>query len=103
MLRFGQARPLEVHIRVTVKGRTFECEFDVLVIDTHMAQDGRDKNKLPTASGCVFSIECKYYVSPLPKDEAVNYLGVRDQFPKMASLFITNSFSAKGQPVPQRP
>ncbi len=96
VLRFGAARPIEVHLRVKVRHKNFDSESDVLLIDTRAARDSRDKQELPRPSGCVLSIECKYYLLGVSRDEALKYIGVRHNFPpSMASLFVTNSFSPK--------
>ncbi|MEU4161726.1 hypothetical protein [Actinoplanes sp. NPDC026670] len=95
LLQFGNARPIEMHVRVKVQGKSFASESDILLLDTKTARESRDKRKLPAAVGCLLSIECKYYLVPLPRDEAIHYLGVRSNLSaKMQSLFVTNSFSA---------
>jgi hypothetical protein len=66
----------------------------VLLIDTKAARDSRDKQQLPRPSGCVLTIEGKYYLLGVPRDEALKYVGMRNSFPpSMASLFVTNTFS----------
>ena len=97
VLYLGQARPVEVHLRVKVLGKAFESESDVLLIDRQAATDSRNKGELPKPAGCLLTIEGKFYTVPLPRDEAVQYLGVRSQFPpSMASLFAANNcFAAK--------
>ncbi|MDI6104825.1 hypothetical protein QLQ12_40180 [Actinoplanes sp. NEAU-A12] len=94
VLYLGQARPVEVHLRVKVQGRVLACESDVLLIDMQAASDSRDKKKLPKPSGCVLTVEGKHYLGPLPRDEVMQYRGVRSEFPStMTSLFVANSFS----------
>ncbi|MGW9192512.1 hypothetical protein [Micromonospora chersina] len=94
VLRFGAARPIEVHLRVKVQWKNFDAESDVLLIDTKAARSSRDKQQLPKPSGCVLTVEGKYYPLGVPRDEALKYVGVRNSFPpSMASLFVTNAFS----------
>ncbi|GIF48191.1 hypothetical protein DFJ67_3522 [Asanoa ferruginea] len=94
VLYFGAARPIEVHLRVKVQWKNFDGESDVLLIDTNAARHSRDKRQLPKPSGCVLTIEGKYYPLGVPRDEALKYVGMRRSFPpSMASLFVTNSFS----------
>ncbi|MEU5903772.1 hypothetical protein ABZ780_05290 [Micromonospora sp. NPDC047467] len=96
VLYFGDARPIEVHlrVRVQVQAKKFDAESDILLVDTKAARVCRDKTQLPKASGCVLTIEGKYYPLGVPRDEALKYVGVRAYFPRtMASLFVTNSFS----------
>jgi hypothetical protein len=94
VLYFEAARPIEVHLRVKVQWRNFDGESDVLLIDTKAARDSRDKRQLPKPSGCVLTIEGKYYPLGVPRDEALKYVGMRRSFPpSMASLFVTNTFS----------
>ena len=96
LLRIGTARPVEVHLRVKVQGKTIASESDVLLLDTKNARDCRAKQQLPKAAGCVLSIEGKYYLTALPADEAFHYLGVRSSFPpSLTSLFASNSFSPR--------
>jgi hypothetical protein len=81
---------------VKVRSRTFESESDVLIIDTNAARESRRKQRLPSPANCILTVEGKYYLIPLPREEALQYLGVRSNFPStMASLFVTNSFSPK--------
>ncbi|MFI5914596.1 hypothetical protein [Dactylosporangium sp. NPDC051541] len=71
-----------------------------MIVDTKVARDCRDKGQLPKANGCVLTVECKYYLAALPRDEALNYLGVRSGFPAtMASLFVCNLFSPRANQV----
>ncbi|WP_155374782.1 hypothetical protein [Catellatospora vulcania] len=94
VLYFGAARPVEVHLRVKVQWKNFDGESDVLIIDTKAARDSRDKQQLPKPTGCVLTIEGKYYPLGVPRDEALKYVGMRRSFPSsMASLFVTNAFS----------
>ncbi len=94
VLNFGEARPIEVHLRVKVQSKNFDAESDVLLIDTKAARGSRDKQQLPKPAGCVMTIEGKYYPLGVPRDEALKYVGVRSSFPpSMASLFVTNTFS----------
>lgn len=91
VLYFGQARPVEVHLRVKVQGKGLARESDILLIDSQAAIDSRTKGELPKPGGCLLTIEGKFYTVPLPLDEADQYLGVRAQFPaSMASLFAAN-------------
>jgi len=96
VLRFGTARPVQEHLRVKARGRSLESESDILILDTKAARDSRRKGELPTASGCVLTIECKYFATGLLRDEALHYMGVRSGFPpSMPSLFVANTFSPK--------
>lgn len=96
VLTFGEARPIEVHVRVKVRGKSLDSESDILILDTRAARDSREKRELPRSAGCVLTIECKYFLVSLPRDEAIHYVGVRASFPAtMLSLFVTNSFSPK--------
>jgi hypothetical protein len=89
------ARPVEVHLRVKARGKNLESESDILILDTKVARDSRRKGELPAASGCVLAIECKYFLAGLPRDEALQYMGVRTAYPSMPSLFVANIFSPK--------
>lgn len=94
VLYFGDARPIEVHLRVKVQSKSFDAESDILLIDTKAARVCRDRAQLPKASSCVLTIEGKYYLLGVSRDEALKYVGVRAYFPRtMPSLFVSNSFS----------
>lgn len=67
VLYFGAARPVEVHLRVKVQWKNFDGESDVLLIDTKAARECRDKQQLPKPSGCVLTIEGKYYPLGVPR------------------------------------
>ncbi|MGW3610579.1 hypothetical protein ACWD6N_11925 [Micromonospora sp. NPDC005163] len=97
VLGFGNAPPLEVHVRVKIIGgktRT-EGECDVLILDHHAAASSRYRSKSPPASKCLAVIECKFYPGPLPVSLAREFAQLcHDRGNNVVGYFVSNQRSA---------
>lgn len=94
VIRFGQAPPIEVHLRVKVRGTSgSDGECDILIIDSHTADTSRHKDAVPKGSSCELAIECKYYLVPLPIEAATAFSGRSGDRSSLNALFAANRAS----------
>lgn len=94
VIRFGQAPPIEVHLRVKVRGGSgSHGECDILIIDSHTADTSRRRDEAPPGGSCLLAIECKYYLVPLPIEAATAFSGRCGDRSKLAALFAANRTS----------
>lgn len=89
---FGGADPLEAHVGIYVAGRsTVAHECDVAVITKAEAQRARTLGVHPRSSKARFTVEAKFYSTPLGIALAREFTGLRSDLSAQTSLFVTNT------------
>jgi hypothetical protein len=92
VLAFDGADPLEAHVGIYVAGRsTVAHECDVAVIDKAEAQRARAQGVHPRSSKARFTVEAKFYATPLGIALAREFTGLRSDLSAQTSLFVTNT------------
>jgi hypothetical protein len=92
VLRFDGADPLEAHVGIYVSGRsTVAHECDVAVIHKAEAQRARAEGVHPRSSKARFTVEAKFYATPLGIALAREFTGLRSDLSAQTSLFVTNT------------
>jgi len=92
VLEFDGADPLEAHVGIYVAGRsTVAHECDVAVIDKAEAQRSRMQGVHPRSSKARFTVEAKFYSTPLGIALAREFTGLRSDLSAQTSLFVTNT------------
>jgi len=91
-LEFDGADPLEAHVGIYVAGRsTVAHECDVAVIDKTEAQRARMQGVHPRSSKARFTVEAKFYSTPLGIALGREFTGLRSDLSAQTSLFVTNT------------
>jgi hypothetical protein len=91
-LAFDGVDPLEAHVGIYLAGRsTVAHECDVAVIDKAEAQRARAQGVHPRSSKARFTVEAKFYATPLGIALAREFTGLRSDLSAQTSLFVTNT------------
>jgi hypothetical protein len=97
LVSFGQAPPLEIHLRVNLEGKSTktDAECDVLIIEHHAAFESRRDGVSPKSSRCIGVVECKYYSGQLPPGLAREFAQLcNDRGKPHVGFFVSNQFAA---------
>ena len=92
VLSFTNVDPLEVHVGVFVNGRSgvpHEC--DVAVIDRAEAIRSRHQNVNPRSAKARFTVEAKFYTSPVGIALGREFAGLWSDLSASLSAFATNN------------
>lgn len=94
VIEIDNAPALEAHLGVYVLGNSHvQHECDVVILKASEAHECRTFGIIPRASACVCAIECKYYTSRLPLNQARGFVGLKSDLGSVPAMFVANTTS----------